>query len=63
VAQALNAGEIQLREIFSKTGLRIARRVGQRHEHLAATLLALPNVILDDRVAADEPLFLAPAIE
>ena len=39
---------------FAEIGLRMSRWVGQRHEHLLATPLTFPNVILDDRVAAGE---------
>lgn len=52
-----------LHQRFPEIGLGITCRVGQRHEHLPATLLTFPDVILDNRIAAGEPMLLAQAIE
>ena len=52
-----------LHQRFPEIGLRISRRVRQRHEHLPAALLALPDVILDDRIAAGETMLGAQAVE
>jgi hypothetical protein len=41
---------------FAEVRLCIPRRVGKRHEHLTAPPFALPNVALDDRVAAGETM-------
>ena len=41
---------------FAEICLRMSRWVGQRHEHLPAPPFALPNVVLDDRVAAGETM-------
>ena len=41
---------------FAKICLRMARRMGQRHEHLPGPPLMLTHVILDDRIAAGEAM-------
>src|SRR5690606_12456141 len=38
-------------------------RMGQRHEHLSAAPLALPHVVLDDRIAAGEAMLIAKPLE
>lgn len=48
---------------LAKIGLRMTRRMRQRHKYFLPTLLPLPNVILDDRVTAGEPAFLAEPVE
>ena len=48
---------------LAEIGLRMPRRMRQRHEHLAAAPLALPHVILHDRVAADEAVLIAKPLE
>ena len=48
---------------LAEIGLRIPRRMRQRHEHLAAAPLALPHVILHDRVAAGEAMLVAKPFE
>jgi hypothetical protein len=35
----------------------------QRHEHLLAALFPLAHIVLDDRVAASEPAFVAETVE
>ena len=52
-----------LHQSFPEIGLRIACRVRQRHEHLPAALLALPDIILDDRIAAGETMLGAQTVE
>ena len=42
--------------------LRISGRVRERHEHLASTALALPDIVFDDRVAAGETVLLAQPV-
>ena len=41
---------------FAKIRLRMPGRVDERNEHLPAPPFALPNVVLDDRVAAGEAM-------
>lgn len=41
----------------------MARRMRQRHEHPLPTPFPLPDVVLDDRVAAGEVAFLAEPVE
>jgi len=49
---------------FAKIRLRMPRRMRQRHEHLPPAALPLAHVILDDRVAAGEPVLIhCPAID
>ena len=48
---------------LAEVGLRVSGRMRQRHEHLLPTLIPLAHVILDDRVAAGEPAFVAQAVE
>ena len=48
---------------LAEVSLRMSRRMRQRHEHLAAPPIALPHVILHDRVAAGEPVFIAKPLE
>ena len=50
VRLALDAGDYHHR--FAEVGLRLARRMGQRDEHLPAAQLAGAHVVLHDRVAA-----------
>ena len=42
---------------LAEVGLRMARRMEQRHEHLPPPPAILANVVLHDRVAAGEPMF------
>ena len=39
---------------FAEIRLRVPRRVGERHEHLPAAQLPVPDIVLDDRIAAGE---------
>ncbi|KEO52385.1 hypothetical protein DT23_18705 [Thioclava indica] len=48
---------------LAEVGLGMPRRMGQRHEHLATTPVMLANVILHDRVAAGEAVFLPQPFE
>ena len=48
---------------LTEVRLRMAGRMRQRHEHLLAALITLAHIILDDRVAAGEPAFVAQAVE
>ena len=48
---------------LTKICLGMAGRMRQRHEHLPAALLALSDVILDDRVAAGETVLFAKAVK
>ena len=41
---------------FTEIRLGLSRRMGQRHKHLLAPPFALPDIILDDRVAAGEAM-------
>ena len=41
---------------FAKIRLRISGRMCQGHKHLLAATLTLTHVILDDRIAAGEPM-------
>ena len=43
---------------LAKIRLRMARRVGKRHEHLPVALFTLPDVILHDGVAAGEAMLI-----
>ena len=48
---------------FTEVGLSVTRRMRQRHEHLLATPFTFPDVILDDRVTANKPAFLAKPVK
>ena len=48
---------------LAEVGLRMSRRVCQRHEHLAASPFLLAQVILDDRVATGEPMLITQPFE
>jgi len=48
---------------LAEIGLGVAGRMRQRHEHLAATTLALPYVVFHDRVAAGEAVLIAEPLE
>ena len=50
-------------QCLAEIGLRVSRRMSQRHEHLLATLIALAHVILDDRVAAGEAALLTKPVK
>ena len=52
-----------LHQSFPEIGLRISRRVRQWHEHFPAALLALADVILDDRIAAGETMLGAQTVK
>ena len=41
----------------------LTRRMGQRYEHLLVPAFVLAHIILDDRVAAGEPVLFAQAVE
>jgi hypothetical protein len=51
------------RHRFAKIRLAMARRMPQRHEHLAPLLPTHPHVILDRRVAAPIPVLVTQPIE
>ena len=48
---------------LAEVALGVARRVGQRHEHLPRLAAMLPHVVLDDRVLAIKPVLVAKALE
>src|SRR5690606_19505940 len=48
---------------LAEVGLRMARGMRQRHEHFLAPPFSLPDVILDDRVAAGEPALVTKPVE
>jgi hypothetical protein len=48
---------------FAEIGLRVAGRVVQRHEHLAAATPMLADVVLHDGVAAGEPMLVSQPLE
>ena len=46
---------------LAEVALGVARRMGQRHEHLPRLPAVLPYVVLDDGVLAIKPVLLAKA--
>ena len=48
---------------FAEIRLRVPRRVGERHEHLSTPPPPIPDIVLDDRVAASEAMLFAPPIK
>ena len=48
---------------LAEIGLRMARRMRQRHEHLLAALIPLAHIVLDDRVAAGEAALVTKPVE
>ena len=48
---------------FAKVRLRMTRRMGQRHEHLAETAPPLAHVILDDGLTTLKAMLIAKALE
>ena len=48
---------------LAEVALGVARRMGQRHEHLPRLPAVLPYVVLDDGVLAIKPVLLAKALE
>ena len=52
-----------LDQSLAEISLCVAGGVRQRHEHLPAALIPLPDVILDDRVASGEAMLFAKAVE
>ena len=48
---------------LAEIGLCMSRGMRQRHEHLLSAPLALPDVVLDDCVAAGEPMLITKPIE
>lgn len=48
---------------LAKVHLGMARRMDQRYEHLTLTTAPIPNVILDDGVAARKAVLVAETIE
>ena len=48
---------------FAEVHLRFARCVDQRHEHLPSTQRRRAQVVLDDRVAAPEPVLFPKPVE
>ena len=48
---------------LAEIGLRVARRMVQRHEHLPAAPAMLADVVLHDGVAADEPVLVPQPLE
>lgn len=48
---------------LAEVGLGVSGRMGQRHEHIPPPTLPLPDVVLHNRVAASEPIFVAKPLE
>ena len=48
---------------FAEVALGVARRVGQRHEHLPCPEAVLPDVVLDDGVPAVEAILIPETLE
>ena len=48
---------------FAEIGLRVPRRMNQRHVHLPTPTMMLANMVLHDRVPAGEPVLVAKTIE
>ena len=48
---------------LAEVALGVARRMGQRHEHLPRLPAVLPHVVLDDGVLAIKPVLVAKALE
>ena len=48
---------------LAEVALRVARRVGQRHEHLLGLTAMLSDVVLDGGVSAVEPVLVPEALE
>ena len=48
---------------FAKVRLRMTRRMGQRHEHLAETAPPLAHVIFDDGLTTLKAMLIAKALE
>lgn len=48
---------------LAEVGLGMPRRMRQRHEHLAASSLALPHIILHDRIAAGKAMLVLEPLE
>ena len=48
---------------LAEVALSVARRMGQRHEHLLGLTAMLPDVVLDGGVSAVEPVFVPEALE
>ena len=61
--RAIEAHAKTMTLLSREIGLCVAGRVRQRHEHLLPTALLLPDVVLDDRVAAGEAVLVAQAVE
>ena len=48
---------------FAEVALGVARRVGQRHEHLLRLTVMLPDVVLDRGVSTAEAVLVPQALE
>ena len=48
---------------LAEVALGVARRVGQRHEHLPRLAAVLPDVVLDYGVLAIKPILVVKALE
>ncbi len=48
---------------LTEISLRMAGRMRKRHEHFLTALFPLANIILDDRIAAREPAFVAKPVK
>ena len=48
---------------LAEVALGVARRMGQRHEHLPGLAAVLPDVVLDRGVSAFEPVFVPQPLE
>ena len=48
---------------LAEVALGMARRVGQRHEHLPRLVAVLPHVVLDDGVSAGETVLVPEPLE
>ena len=61
VGLLLDAPDPDLR--LAEVGLSVARRMRQRHKYLLAPPFPLPNVVLDDRIAAGKATLIAKPVE
>src|SRR5690606_24020065 len=61
VGLLLDAPDPDLR--LAEVGLSMARRMRQRHKYLLAPPFPLPNVVLDDRIAAGKAALIAKPVE
>lgn len=48
---------------LTEISLRMAGRMRKRHEHFLTALFPLPDIVLDNRIAAGEPAFVAKPVK